>query len=175
MNLKYPLIIPTIGHGATDLINAPIITLSTHLISFLSIKFIPIFYRKIILISSSIIHISRDLSIYYSIILHSIWLKFPITAKLYLSFFHTPLHYIKLYKYNSKNFYKQLSLAFITTLFLVYSLQNNYHIKLNLILGDFWWIAPIFSHIIINEFLIQKKYSTMPQISTKLIKGVTII
>ena len=35
--MKYPLLIPTIGHGSTDLIELPIFTLTTHLSAFILI------------------------------------------------------------------------------------------------------------------------------------------
>jgi len=153
MNCKYPLLIPTIGHGSTDLITNPSFTLSTHFFSFLLIKFIPPFSKKIILISSSIKHISNDINIYNSLLLHGIWLKYPITSKLYLSCIHTPLHYIRFYKNNNNNnkFYKQCLLAIFTTGILYYGLINNYDIKVENIFGELWWVAPVFSHIYINE------------------------
>ena len=72
MNIKYPLLIPTIGHGSTDLLENPILTLKTHFITFLFCQSLPIIQRKIILISSSIYHISKDINIIPSAGLHFI-------------------------------------------------------------------------------------------------------
>ena len=39
MNIKYPLIVPTIGHGATDFIDYPLATINYNILSILIIYF----------------------------------------------------------------------------------------------------------------------------------------
>lgn len=151
MNIKYPLLLPTVGHGSTDLLENPILTLKTHFIIFLFCQPLSIINKKMILITSSIYHISKDIKIIPSIGLHFIWLRFPIISQLYLSFFHTPLHYYNLYKKDNNLFKKQLPLGLISSLVLTYNF--NLYYKFNIIFGEFWWISPILSHIILTDLL----------------------
>lgn len=146
---QYPILIPTIGHGSTDLLENPILTLQTHLLTFLFCQSLPIFHRKVILISSSIYHISKDINIIPSFGLHCIWLRFPIISQIYLSFFHTPLHYYNLYMRDDNLFKKQLPFGIMSSLVLAYNF--NLYYKLNMILGEFWWISPILSHIMLTD------------------------
>jgi len=146
---KYPILIPTIGHGSTDLLENPILTLQTHLITFLFCQSLPIIQKKVILITSSIYHISKDINIIPSFGLHLIWLRFPLTSQIYLSFFHTPLHYYNLYRRDNNLFKQQLPFGIITSLVLAYNF--NLYYKLNIMLGEFWWISPILSHIILTD------------------------
>ena len=104
--MKYGLIIPTIGHGATDIIDMPIQTICTHFMCFFYMQNINIFSKKCILVISSIIHLSKDMPIKTSIIFHYFMIQWPIIAKLYFSIYHTPLHYIRTFSYTG--FYKKL-------------------------------------------------------------------
>ena len=63
MHINYPILIPTIGHGSTDLLENPILTLKIHFITFLFSQSLQVIHKKIILITSSIYHISKDLCI----------------------------------------------------------------------------------------------------------------
>ena len=158
MTIRYPLIIPTVGHGSTDLLINPLITLNIHFFSLSIIRYIPNLYKKFILVTTSIYHISKDIKLLPSLLLHSIWLKYPITSKLYLSFFHTPLHYKRCYIEYPNIFNYQISLSFLTTLFIYHGINNNYDLYIQKYLGQYWWIAPIVSHIIINEYFTYQKY-----------------
>ena len=163
MNIKYPLILPIMGHGSTDLLINPQLTFVTHFLCISVIKFIPIFQKKLILISTSIYHISKDIQLFPSLLLHCLWLKYPLSSKLYLSLYHTPLHYLYCYK-NSKSVFKyQISLALITTIFIQYSLNKNYDLYLDNIFGTYWWIAPVIGHIFVNEYLKLQKHSIKEQ------------
>ena len=105
--MKYPLLIPTIGHGITDLIEVPKESLIIHIFGFSCISYISSFWKKTFLIISSIFHMKRDMPLHYSCLMHGIWLKYPIISKLYLSLYHTPLHYLRIYFYNPKNLLKK--------------------------------------------------------------------
>ena len=61
MNIKYPLLIPIIGHGATDFIDLPKQTLIYNFLSGLLVYNLNIFQRKTLLISSSVFHIAQDI------------------------------------------------------------------------------------------------------------------
>ena len=171
MNIKYPLLLPTIGHGSTDLILNPPVTLLTHLFCLTFVKFIPEIPKKLLLLTSSIYHISKDIKFIPSFLLHSIWLKYPICSKLYLSFYHTPLHYKKCYQDNNKKIFKyQISTALLTTIFIQYSLNKNYDKYIQNKLGTYWWIAPVIGHIFVNEYLKLQKHLIKEQNLAKLLK-----
>lgn len=173
--MKYPLLIPTLGHGSTDLIDKPKLTLILHSCGLISVKFTPIFLRKFILLTSSIIHMKRDMPLIFSSIMHFAWLKFPILAKTYLSFIHTPIHYIRSYYQTPKNFKLKFFIGILSSLFLAYGLENKYDIIIEKYLGKFWWVSPIFVHILISEYLIYQRGLRVKQILTIPIKVITII
>ena len=164
MNIKYPLIIPTIGHGATDFIDFPIETINYNLLSILIIYFLNYNTRKNILIISSIIHMSNDFNIKYKYfitsIFHIIWLKKPIISKLYLSFIHTPLHYYRIIKYENK-WQRKLIFSNLISFLSVFGFKKKLDIIIEEKLGKLWWIFPILPHIYltnkINKKLHKKK------------------
>ena len=158
--MRYGLIIPTIGHGATDIIDMPIQTICTHFMCFFYIKYLNTFSKKIILVIASIIHISKDMPFRYSIMFHSIIIKWPIIAKLYFSIYHTPLHYIRTFSYTGfyKNCLKILT-SVLTTITSYFVIKNNYDNYLNNILGDYWWVSPVIGHIILNTIQHQISYN----------------
>jgi hypothetical protein len=173
--MKYPLLLPTLSHGSTDLIDSPKLTLISHSIGFLTIKFIPICFRKGLLLISSIIHMKRDMSLFNSFLMHILWLKIPILSKIYLSFYHTPLHYIRSYYYNPQLFLNKIIISLFTTFFINFSLNNNFHLLLENYFGKLWWISPVIIHIIISEILIHQKHLIIKQNLTIPIKAITII
>ena len=166
MKIKYPLIIPSIGHGSTDLLDLPYETLRYNLISCLIVYNLNYNLRKIILLLSSIIHIADDFNIknnnkfLFSSIFHILWLKKPIISKIYLSFIHTPIHYIKIY--NSKRKWKlKLGLGGLISILSIIILNKNIDIIIDKKMGKLWWIFPIIPHIYltnkINNFKINLK------------------
>lgn len=174
--MKYPLITSIIGHGATDIIDMPLTTLALHGTSFLLINNLNILQRKLLLLSTSIIHMTHDMPLFYSILMHGVWLYKPILAKLYLSTIHTPLHYYRtLSNVSNSNKYLKISVAFITTTVGAYILENNYNILISHYLGTFWWVAPVCTHILINELIVPQKHSSIEQIITTLIKDKEVI
>ena len=159
MNIKYPLIIPTIGHGATDFIDYPLATINYNLLSILIIYFLNYNARKNILIISSIIHVSNDFNIKYNYFIICIFnillLKKPIISKLYLSFIHTPLHYNRIIKYEKKWRMKIIFSNLISCLSII-SLKKNIDIIIEEKLGRLWWIFPILPHIYLTDKINKK-------------------
>ena len=158
MYIKYPLLIPTIGHGSTSLIVAPYETLFSNLLSIIIINHISVLNRKILLILFSIYHIADDFNINnrlkkYTIVslFHLSWLYKPILSKLYLSFIHTPLHYYKIYKHKIK-YKQQIIIGIFTSLLGIVGLRYNLDIKLNKKFGELWFVGPIISHIIVHSY-----------------------
>ena len=70
MNIKYPLLIPIIGHGATDLIDFPKETLIYNFLSALIVYNSNYFQRKTLLISSSIFHMFHSKRHSFEVLLH---------------------------------------------------------------------------------------------------------
>ena len=151
--MKYPLLIPMIGHGATDIIDYPIKSIYLNLITGLLIYPISINKRKIILIASSIFHIAQDIPLklkyLYSSLIHILWIKFPLISKLNLLLIHTPLHYKKLYM--TKNYKFKYLTGILTSFVSKFFLDNNLDLYLNKLLGDLWWLSFVLSHIILTH------------------------
>ena len=88
MHSRYPLLLPIIGHGSTDIVDLPFETIRIHFLSAILVYILKENQRRIILILSSIIHISRDIPdknrLLISAGIHTLWLFKPIIAKLYL-------------------------------------------------------------------------------------------
>jgi len=172
MNIKYPLLIPIIGHGATDLIDFPKQTLIYNFLSASLVYNLNYFQRKTLLISSSIFHITQDIpkkiilknKIYnieniryiFSGLIHYFWIKKPIIAKLHLLCIHTPLHYLRCFIIKKK--YKlKYSLGIFVSIIGAIFLQKNYNSYFDLKYGELWYIGPIVAHILLN-YKINQKY-----------------
>ena len=63
MPIKYPLLVPTFGHGATSLIINPYETLASNFICGLTIYYCSYIQRKMLLLIFSIYHIANDFNI----------------------------------------------------------------------------------------------------------------
>jgi hypothetical protein len=158
MLTKYPLLIPTFGHGATSLIVRPFETLVGNFLSGLCIYYCSFFRRKILLIIFSIYHIADDFKIknnFYkyclSSLFHLAWLKQPIISKCYLTLLHTPRHYLTIYKKKIR-VTQQFLIGIGTSLLAIPFLNANLDKKLNNNLGELWFVAPIIAHIIVHSY-----------------------
>tara|TARA_B100000963_G_C22468346_1_gene598932 strand:- start:212 stop:817 length:606 start_codon:yes stop_codon:yes gene_type:complete len=165
MNIKHPLLIPVIGHGATDFIDYPKQTLIYNLLSALLVYNLNFKQRKTLLISTSIFHITQDIpkkiiiknKIYnikniryvFSGLIHYAWIKKPIIAKLHLLCIHSPLHYFRCFIIKKKYKLKYSLGLFISIIGAIF-LQKNYHIYFNILYGELWYISPIIVHIFLN-------------------------
>jgi hypothetical protein len=158
MLIKYPLLIPTFGHGSTSLIVSPFKTLLGNFLSGLCIYYCSFVQRKILLIIFSIYHIADDFNIknnFYkyslSSLFHYAWLKKPLISKCYLTLVHTPRHYITIYK-RKHRVAQQLLIGFGTSLLAIPFLNANLDHILNNNLGELWFVAPIIAHIIVHSY-----------------------
>jgi hypothetical protein len=158
MLIKYPLLVPTFGHGSTSLIINPYATLASNFFSGLCIYYCSFFQRKILLIIFSIYHIADDFKIknnFYkyslSSLFHLAWLKKPIISKCYLTLYHTPMHYLTIYK-RKLRVMQQFLIGFGTSLLAIPFLYANLDKKLNNNLGELWFVAPIIAHIIVHSY-----------------------
>jgi hypothetical protein len=158
MLIKYPLLIPTFGHGSTSLIVSPFETLASNFFSGLCIYYCSFYKRKILLIIFSIYHIADDFKIknnFYkyslSLLFHLAWLKQPIISKCYLTLYHSPRHYLIIYKKKWK-VAQQFLIGFGTSLLAIPFLNANLDKKLNNNLGELWYVAPIIAHILVHSY-----------------------
>ena len=165
MNIKYPLLIPTIGHGATDIIDYPLQAISLNLLSGLLVYNCNLFFRQIMLIGFSIFHLSQDIPnkvIYNSklfnledkkllltSLFHGIMIKKPLIAKLYFSLIHSPLHYLRIIR-NKIKVKEKLFIGFITSIFSMFLLNKDYDIIIENKMKKLWWIFPILPHILLT-------------------------
>ena len=97
-------ILPTVPHGITDIIDSPEKTLAVYSTIGPFILNMNDENKQIILLISSIYHMRKDVpfGILGSAYMHDIWLKQPEIAVLFLSFIHTPRHYMRSFKYKKK-------------------------------------------------------------------------
>jgi hypothetical protein len=158
MLIKYPLLIPTFGHGSTSLIVSPYLTLASNLFSGLCIYYCSFFQRKMLLIIFSIYHIADDFNIknnfykyFFSSLFHLAWLKQPLISKCYLTLVHTPRHYLTIYK-RKLRVTQQFLIGFGTSLLAIPFLNANLDSQLNNNLGELWYVAPIIAHIIVHSY-----------------------
>ena len=170
MKLNNLIIVPIVGHGATDFIILPKQTLIYNFLASYLVLNINYCIRKNLLIIFSIIHISNDI-VYFnknnrnlnvikrcknyllSLTIHKVWLKYPIIAKLHLLLVHTPLHYFKIIK--SKKYKKnikiqQLSIGFLISFLSYFYFEYNKHNFYNKKYGELYFLGPIISHILLT-------------------------
>ena len=154
--MRYPLLVPIIGHGATDIIDIPELSIFFNIFFSVIISNINLENRKKLLIGSSIYHIAQDiphkLKYLISSIIHYIWLKKPIISKVHLLFIHMPLHYYRIYLRKNK-WKEKYIIGILTSIIGSILLENKIDYKLNKKLGELWWITPILTHIILTEII----------------------
>lgn len=158
MLIKYPLLVPTFGHGATSLIVSPFETLASNLFSGLCIYYCSFFQRKMLLIIFSIYHIADDFKIQnnfykYSLssLFHMAWLKYPLLSKCYLTLVHSPRHYLTIYK-RKRRVAQQFLIGIGTSALAIPFLNANLDSALNNYLGELWFVGPIIAHIIVHSY-----------------------
>ena len=158
MLIKYPLLIPTFGHGSTSLIVSPFETLASNFVSGLCIYYCSLFQRKMLLLVFSIYHIADDFNIKnnfykysFSSLFHLTWLKTPLISKCYLTLVHTPMHYLTIYK-RKHRVAQQFLIGVGTSVLAIPFLNANLDSILNNKLGELWFVAPIIAHIIVHSY-----------------------
>jgi len=158
MLIKYPLLIPTFGHGSTSLIVSPFETLASNFVSGLCIYYCSLFQRKMLLLVFSIYHIADDFNIknnFYkyslTLLFHLAWLKNPLISKCYLTLVHTPRHYFTIYK-RKLRVIQQFLIGVGTSVLAIPFLNANLDKKLNNYFGELWFVAPIIAHITVHSY-----------------------
>lgn len=158
MLIKYPLLIPTFGHGSTSLIVRPFETLASNFFCGLCIYYCSYFQRKMLLLVFSIYHIADDFNIKNKLckyscssLFHLAWLKFPLLSKCYLTLVHTPKHYFTIYK-RKHRVAQQFLIGVGTSVIAIPFLNGNLDNILNNKLGELWFVAPIIAHITVHSY-----------------------
>jgi hypothetical protein len=143
-------LVTIIPHGITDIVDCPKKTLITYSLVNPIIINLSTETKIYLLLASSIYHLRNDVPGYLlgSSILHNLWLMYPPFSIFYLSCVHTPRHYDRVFK-KVKNKKLKLSLIGLMTIVSFYGIRLEPIITTYL--GNYWWIGPILSHIIITE------------------------
>lgn len=146
---KYVLA-PMIAHGITDIIDKPMKTLMVYSICSPILNNLNCPMQFTLLMGSSIYHMRKDVpfEIYGSIILHGLWLYEPIIAPYFLTYIHTPRHYLRTLK--TKSILKiplVLSMCYVV----LYGIQHNWIHFFQLHFGSLWWSIFVICHIIVHD------------------------
>jgi len=146
-----PTLLPAISHGITDIVDYPVESIITYAI------FIPIVYQfplKVktgLLIGASLYHLRQDVpgGMIGNVCMHLLWIKFPLFAELYLSFIHTPRHYLRSFH---TNFILKLLWIKLFTIVSLFEMIFHWtqHFK------DLWWVGPVLAHIYMTDIYANK-------------------
>tara|TARA_B100001063_G_C16736162_1_gene542132 strand:+ start:612 stop:1133 length:522 start_codon:yes stop_codon:yes gene_type:complete len=146
-------LLPTIPHGITDLIECPKKTLLTYGMVGPAILTMNSDTQLMLLFVNSIYHMRKDVpfGIFGSFALHNIWILYPDISIFYLSFIHTPRHYLRSIKHKKKQ--KIIAISIMTIISII-SIYFKIDIMLNNLFGELWWCSPVLCHILVNEIFI---------------------
>lgn len=147
-------LVAIIPHGITDIVDYPKKTLLTYSIINPIILKLSTEQKMGLLMVSSIYHLRNDVPVKLlgSSILHTIWLMYPETSIMYLSCIHTPRHYNRTLKTK-----KRLKIVLILLMSFISVQGIKIENSIKNYLGEYWWIGPIISHIIISEVKISNQ------------------
>ena len=149
-----PILIPTIAHGITDIVDAPKQSILTYAIISPIVYCFPLKVKVGLLLAGSVFHMRHDMpSLKDNIFMHILWLQYPIIAELYLTFIHTPRHYYRTLLLNSYGFKaKLICIGIMTSLITMFKYNQLNHIYY---LKDLWWVGPVLAHVYM-EYMINK-------------------
>ena len=144
-----PLLIPAISHGITDIVDAPVQSILTYGLVCPLVYHFPLKVKIGLLLSGSVYHMRNDMpyGLRGNILMHLLWIQYPIIAELYLSFVHTPRHYYRTLL-NSYGFKAKIIWICIMSLVAIFELQFKYTHQL----VPLWWVGPVLSHIYMTDF-----------------------
>jgi len=141
-----PILLPTISHGITDIVDYPAESILTYSIISPIVYQFPIKLKAACLVCGSIYHLRRDIpgGIIGNVAMHLLWIKFPIIAEIYLSFIHTPRHYIR-------NLWNEtiLKIIWVKIITIISLFEMIFHWTANF--KDLWWVGPVLAHIYMTD------------------------
>lgn len=149
-----PILIPTIAHGITDIVDAPVQSILTYGIVCPLVYHFPFRVKAALLLCGSVYHMRHDMpdGLRGNILMHFIWMEYPLFAELCLSLIHTPRHYYRTLLQNSYGFKAKVICIFIMTLVAILEM----HFKYTRHLVSLWWVGPVLSHIYMTDFYLNK-------------------
>ena len=148
-----PILIPAISHGITDIVDAPIQSVFTYGLVCPLVYHFPLKVKVGLLLCGSVYHMRNDMpGLKGNIMIHILWIQYPIIAELYLSFIHTPRHYFRSILMNTYGF--KMKLICIGIMTIIASLDMVFKYSGQLV--PLWWVGPVLSHIYMTDFYIPK-------------------
>lgn len=149
-----PILIPAIAHGITDIVDAPVQSILTYGLVCPLVYHFPLKVKTGLLIAASIYHLRKDIPrIRDNILMHILWIQYPIVAELYLSFIHTPRHYHRSLFLNPYALKTKLVWIGIMTFCAIIDMYFNYTGRLL----SLWWVGPVLSHVYMTDFYIPSR------------------
>jgi len=149
-----PILIPAISHGITDIVDAPKQTIFTYALVCPLVYHFPLKVKIGLLLCGSVYHLRKDMPGFRdNVLMHILWIQYPIIAELYLSFIHTPRHYYRTLFLDSYRFkYKILCIGLMTIASIV-----DMIFKYSDQLTHLWWVGPALAHIYMTDFYIPSR------------------
>jgi hypothetical protein len=142
-----PILIPTIAHGITDIVDAPVESIFAYGLVCPLVYHFPIEVKVGLLLGGSVYHMRHDMPcLSGNIFMHLLWIQQPIIAELYLSFIHTPRHYYRTMFHGFK-----LKLMWISAMTIVTCLDMVF--KYSDRLTPLWWVGPVLVHIYMTDYI----------------------
>ena len=147
-----PIVIPTIAHGITDFVDAPVESILTYSLVCPLVYQFPIEVKTGLLLCGSIYHLRHDIpyGLKGNIIMHLLWIQQPIIAELYLSFIHTPRHYYRTLLLDSYGFKLKCMWVGLMSCVAIVDMIFKYSNRLT----HLWWVGPVLAHIYMTDFYI---------------------
>jgi len=141
-----PTLLPTISHGITDIVDYPAESIVAYSIITPIVYQFPLEIKAALLVGASMYHLRQDVpgGIVGNVLMHMMWIKFPLFADFYLSFVHTPRHYSRTMK--TDMFLKIIWIKMITIFAL---LEMIFHWTSGF--RDLWWVGPVLAHIYMTD------------------------
>jgi hypothetical protein len=144
-----PILIPTIVHGITDIIDSPRQSVLIYTLVCPLVYHFPLPVKTCLLLIGSIYHMRHDTPGFkFNVLMHILWIQSPIIAELYLSFIHTPRHYYRTLLLNTYRFKAKVVCIGIMTLLTILDMIFKY----SEYLIPLWWVGPVLSHIYMTDF-----------------------
>ena len=143
-----PILIPTIAHGITDIVDYPKESIITYALVCPLVYHFPLPVKTGLLLIGSIYHMRHDTpSFRVNVLMHMLWIHSPIIADFYLSFIHTPRHYYRTLLQNSYGFKAKMICIGIMTIIATMDMLFKYTDQLI----SLWWVGPVLSHIYLTD------------------------
>ena len=141
-----PVVVP---HGITDIIDAPVQSIVVYGTITPLVYFLPLRVKTGLLVAGSIYHMRHDVpNPTLNVLMHIAWIYQPWIAHTFLTFIHTPRHYLRTLDVHVKQ--KKTAIG-IMTVVTIADMFFHWSSKWTTL----WWVGPVVAHIIMTEYLNQ--------------------